>query len=51
MLDPSFLGLIEVEGIAGVSKGSHSMAIPRLPALCKDGEHMLEVTRVIKIQH
>jgi len=27
-----------VEGIAGVSKGFHNMAIPGLPTLCKDRE-------------
>lgn len=48
VLHPTFPGLIVVEGIVGVSKGSHSMATPGLLALCKDGEQMLEVTRVIK---
>ncbi len=39
--------LIVVEGIVRVSKGSCSMATLGLPTLYKDGEQMLEVTRVI----
>lgn len=43
MLQLGFPRLVVAEGIAGVSKGSHSMATPGLPRLCGEGEQMMEV--------
>ncbi len=48
MLHLRFPKLGVVEGIAGVSKGSCSMATPRLLRLCGEGEQMMEVTQVIQ---
>jgi hypothetical protein len=48
MLHPTFPGLVVAKGIEGFSKVSHNTSTPRLLGLCREGEHMLEVTQAIK---
>jgi len=48
MLHMAFLDVLVAKGMAMVSKDSRSSAILGLPLFCKEGEHMVTVTWVLR---
>jgi len=47
MLHPCFCGIVVVEVVVGVCKGSRSKSRLELLALCGEGEQMVQVTQVL----
>jgi len=48
MLHLSFPSIVVAKAVARVCKGSRNKSTPKLSALCREGEQMVQVTRVLR---